>query len=171
MPIANVEKTKAEIIHLIGCKEEDIILASAKTGVGVEDILKAVIAKVPAPKDNSTSAPHALIFDSEYNEYKGVVASVRVVDGELKKGDKIFLMTTETPAEILEIGYYRPKFSPTGAIKNGEIGYVVTGLKEVRECRVGDTITTITNTVDMITASKEPLPGYKEVKPMVFTSL
>jgi len=171
MPIANVEKTRAEIVHLIGCDEKDIILASAKTGFGVEDILKAVITKVPAPKDNSTSAPRALIFDSEYNEYKGVVASVRMVDGELKKGDKIFLITTETPAEILEIGYYRPKFSPTGYIKNGEIGYVVTGLKEVRECRVGDTITTIANPVEMVVASKESLPGYKEVKPMVFAGI
>ena len=171
MPIANVEKTKAEIIHLIGCKEEDIILASAKTGVGIEDILKAVIAKVPAPKDNATQAPRALIFDSEYNEYKGVVASVRVVDGELKKGDKIFLMTTKTPAEILEIGYYKPKFNPTDSIKNGEIGYVVTGLKEVRECRVGDTITTITNTIELATATQESLPGYKEVKPMVFAGI
>lgn len=171
MPIANVEKTKAEIVHLIGCDEKDIILASAKTGVGVEDILKAVIAKVPPPKDNSVSPPRALIFDSTYNEYKGVVASVRMTDGELKKGDKIFLMTTETPAEVLEIGYYRPKFSPTESIKNGEIGYVVTGLKEVRDCRVGDTITKINNVAEMIIASKDPLPGYKEVKPMVYAGI
>lgn len=171
MPIANIEKTKAEIIHLIGCNEEDILLASAKTGAGIENILKNIIAKVSAPKNNSSLPPRALIFDSEYNEYKGVVASIRMADGELKKGDKIFLMTTKTPAEILEIGYYRPKFFPTQSIKNGEIGYVVTGLKEVRECRVGDTITTIENLSDMTISAHESLPGYKEVKPMVFAGI
>lgn len=169
MPIANVEKTKSEIIHLIGCKEEDIILASAKTGVGIEEILTAIIAYVPPPKPETTRAPRALIFDSSYNEFKGVVASVRVVDGEFKKGDKIRLMTTEAPADVLEIGYYRPKFSPQTDLKNGEIGYIVTGLKEVRDCRVGDTITTIDE--DKLNAASEPLPGYKEIKPMVFAGV
>ncbi len=167
MPIANIEKTKAEIIHLIGCKEEDIILASGKTGQGVEEILKAIIAKIPPPIDRSTERPRALIFDSEYNEFKGVVASVRLMDGELKKGDKIFLMSTQTPADVLEIGYYTPKFQSAEKIKNGEIGYIVTGLKEVRDCRVGDTITKLN---EELTAT-EPLPGYKEVKPMVFAGI
>ncbi len=164
MPIANVEKTKEEIIHLIGCGEEEIILASGKTGQGVEEIIKAIIEKIPPPSDFSAKTPRALIFDSEFNEYKGVVASVRLVDGEIKKGDKIYLKTAQTPADVLEIGYYRPKFQPSDKIKNGEIGYIVTGLKEVRDCRVGDTIILNGST----TAS---LPGYKEVKPMVYAGI
>ncbi|MCX6782095.1 MAG: translation elongation factor 4 [Candidatus Magasanikbacteria bacterium] len=166
MPLANIAKTKEEIIHLIGCKEDEIILASGKTGVGVPEILNAVIKRIPAPSDNTKKPARALIFDSEYNEYKGVVASVGMVDGELKKGDKIRLMTAHTPAEILEIGYYTPKFKPADKLANGEIGYIVTGLKEVRECRVGDTITLLGDN-----SADTPLPGYKEVKPMVFAGI
>ncbi|MDD2757765.1 MAG: translation elongation factor 4 [Patescibacteria group bacterium] len=169
MPIANVAKTKEEIIHLIGCQEEDILLASGKTGAGVAEILAAIIKQVPPPADNSKKPPRALIFDSSYNEFKGVVASVRIMDGELKKGDKIMLMTTHTPAEILEIGYYKPKFKSAEKLANGEIGYVVTGLKEVRECRVGDTITTREAKEEQ--KGLTPLPGYKEVKPMVFAGV
>lgn len=165
MPAADVAKTKAEIINLIGCKEEEILLASAKTGEGVEQILNTVIEKIAPPTDNSNQNVRALIFDSVYNDYKGVVASVRMVDGELKKGDKIFLMGTSTPAEILETGYYTPKFKPAEKIKNGEIGYVVTGLKDVADCRVGDTITLNALHAD------SALPGYKEVKPMVFAGI
>jgi len=168
-PAANIEKTKAEIIHLLGCDEDEIILASGKTGEGVENILHAIIELVPPPIDNSDKEPRALIFDSSYNEFKGVVASVRVADGEIKKGDKIFLMTTETPAEVLELGYYTPKFQPATILKNGEIGYIVTGLKEVRDCRVGDTITTLNS--EKTGVAKESLPGYKEVKPMVYAGI
>lgn len=169
MTIANVEKTKAEIIHLLGCDAKDIILASGRTGQGVEEILNAIVEKIPAPDDNASKPARALIFDSSYNEFKGVVASVRMMDGELKKGDKIFLMTTQTPAEVLEIGYYKPKFNPAPAIKNGEIGYVTTGLKEVRDCRVGDTITLLSS--EKTALANEPLPGYKEVKPMVYAGI
>ncbi len=170
MPIANVEKTKEEIINLIGCDEKDIILASGKTGVGVTEILAAVIEKIKPPADTSASEPRAMIFDSMYNEFKGVVASVRMTDGELKKGDKLYLMSTYAKAEVLEIGYYTPKFSPSDKIANGEIGYVVTGLKEVRDCRVGDTITTLNSDKDGGTA-KNALPGYREVKPMVYAGI
>ena len=168
-PAANIEKTQAEIIHLLGCASEDIILASGKTGQGVEEILKAIVKKIPAPKDNGAAPPRALIFDSSYNEFKGVVASVRITDGEIKKGDRIFLMTTQTPAEVLELGYYTPKFQPATVLKNGEIGYIVTGLKEVRDCRVGDTITTLNS--EKTGVAKESLPGYKEVKPMVYAGI
>ncbi len=168
-PAANIEKTQAEIIHLLGCAPEDIILASGKTGQGVEEILQAIVEKIPAPKDNNTASPRALIFDSSYNEFKGVVASVRVTDGEIKKGDRIYLMTTQTPAEVLELGYYTPKFHPATILKNGEIGYIVTGLKEVRDCRVGDTITTLNS--EKTGVAKESLPGYKEVKPMVYAGI
>lgn len=169
MPIANVEKTREEIINLIGCKPEEILLASGKTGQGVEEILRAIIERVPPPADNANKPPRALIFDSLFNEYKGVVASVRVVDGELKKGDKIRLMSSEAPAEVLELGYYTPKFKPAEKLANGEIGYVVTGLKEVRDCRVGDTITVLDE--DKKNLAREPLPGYREVKPMVFAGI
>ncbi len=168
-PAANIEKTTAEIIHLLGCDPADIILASGKTGQGVEDILKAIVKKVPPPTDLNTQPARALIFDSSYNEFKGVVASVRVADGELKKGDRIYLMGTQTPAEVLELGYYTPKFQPAPILKNGEIGYIVTGLKEVRDCRVGDTITTLNS--EKTGVAKESLPGYKEVKPMVYAGI
>ena len=171
MPAADIKKTTAEIIHLIGCEEKDILLASGKTGQGVKEILETIIARVPPPAEHGNSPTRALIFDSEYNTYKGVVASVRVVDGELKKGDKILLMGTAAIAEILEIGYYRPKFVPATILKNGEIGYVVTGLKTVVECRVGDTITTLTDTANLVGAASSPLPGYKEVVPMVFAGI
>ncbi|MDO8499456.1 MAG: translation elongation factor 4 [bacterium] len=167
MAIANIAKTKEEIIHLTGCKEEDIILASGKTGEGVEAILEAIIQRVPPPIDNATSPVRALIFDSEYNEYKGVVAAVRMVDGALKKGEKIYLMTAETKADVLELGYYTPKFFPAMELKNGEIGYITTGLKEVRDCRVGDTISKFSEDA----RATSPLPGYKEVKPMVFAGI
>ncbi len=166
MALANVEKTREEIIHLTGCKDSEIIMASGKTGIGVPEILDAIIKRIPCPSDNANKPARALIFDSEYNEYKGVVASVRMVDGELKKGEKIRLMTTHTPAEILEIGYYKPKFKPADKLANGEIGYIVTGLKEVRDCRVGDTIA-----ISGENSAKTPLPGYKEVKPMVFAGI
>ncbi len=169
MPIANVEKTKAEIIHLLGCRENEILLASGKTGHGVAEILTAIVERIPPPPDNSIKPARALIFDSQFNEYKGVVTSVRIVDGALKKGDKIYFMSTHAEVEILELGYYSPKFVPAERLMNGEIGYVVTGLKEVQDCRVGDTITTLDE--DSNPTARESLPGYKEVKPMVFAGI
>lgn len=171
MPNANVEKTKAEILHLLGCKPEEIILASGKTGQGVEEIVKALIERLSPPPDTTNQPTRALIFDSVYNDYKGVIASVRVVDGELKKGDKIFLLGTRTPAEILEVGYYKPKFQPTEKLYNGEIGYCITGLKDLKDCRVGDTITTFTKDEEEKDIHTLPLPGYKEVKPMVYAGI
>ena len=170
MPAANIAKTKAEILHLLGCKPEEIILASGKTGQGVEEIIQNVIERIPPPANNADLPTRAMIFDSVYNDFKGVIASVRVVDGELKKGDKIFLIGTRTPAEILEVGYYKPKFQSTPKLFNGEIGYVVTGLKDLKDCRVGDTITTYTDEEekDIHTLA---LPGYKEVKPMVYAGI
>lgn len=167
MPIANVPKAKAELIHLTGCKEEDIILASGKTGQGVPDILEAIVARIPPPPDLSEKPLRALIFDSAYNEYQGVVTSIRIVDGELKKGDKLFLIGTATRADVLEVGYYKPKHHVADNLKNGEIGYIVTGLKEVRDCRVGDTVTSYRDDGKY----PEQLAGYKEVKPMVFAGI
>lgn len=163
---AEVEKTIQEMMALIGCKREEIILASGKTGVGVPEILEAVVKKVPSPAGKTNEPLRALIFDSKYDDYKGVVAYVRVVDGEVKRGDKMFLVATKTESEVLEVGYFKPKFQTAEKLSAGEIGYVVTGLKEIEKCRVGDTVTEIASS-----AAVQSLPGYKEVKPMVFAGI
>jgi len=168
LPAANVSKTKNEIIKLLGCKEEEILAASGKTGEGVNDILDAVIERSNPPQGQSDlKYPRALIFDSKYDEYKGVVAYVRIFDGVLKKGDKIKLMATKAESEVLDIGIFRPDYFSTGELKNGSIGYIVTGFKAVGECRVGDTVTFPYNEAN----KPEPLAGYKEVKPMVFAGI
>ncbi|MEI7452396.1 MAG: translation elongation factor 4 [Candidatus Falkowbacteria bacterium] len=167
LPAANVPKTKAEIIRLLGCREEEILCASGKTGEGVNSILDAVISSGPAPREgDDTRFPRALIFDSKYDEYKGVVAFVRVFDGSIKKGDKIRLIATGAVSEVLDIGIFKPDYCSTGELKTGEIGYIVTGFKNVGECRVGDTIT-----FPFAAGEVEPLSGYKEVKPMVFAGI
>ncbi|MDD5527698.1 MAG: translation elongation factor 4 [Patescibacteria group bacterium] len=193
LPAADVPKVKREIINLIGCKDEDIFLASGKTGEGVEKVLREVIAKVPSPdkfvrcsdlpRGKSGADPprqadaachpsregnpaRALIFDSNYDEYKGVVAHVRVMDGAFKKGDKIKLYNTKIVSEALDIGIFNPEYQPTGELSTGEVGYIVTSFKNVSECAVGDTVTTVAD-FDKI----EPLKGYEQVKPMVFAGI
>jgi len=161
-----VEKTVQEIMALVGCKREEVILASGKTGVGVPEILDDVIKKIPSPRGQVAEPLRALIFDSKYDDYKGVVAYVRVHDGEVKRGDKIFLMATKTESEVLEVGYFKPKFQTAEKLSAGEIGYIVTGLKEIEKCRVGDTVTGRGSL-----GAVQALPGYKEVKPMVFAGI
>ncbi|PIR74348.1 MAG: elongation factor 4 [Candidatus Magasanikbacteria bacterium CG10_big_fil_rev_8_21_14_0_10_47_10] len=165
LPNANPEKVSEEIIHLLGCKREDILHCSGKTGEGVPQLLDTVIAQIPAPVDTSALPPRALIFDSSYDDYKGVVASIRMKDGFLKKGDKIRFMSTGATAEILDIGHYSPKMSPDAQMENGQIGYLVSGLKEIGEVAVGDTITRLDS------QTTDRLPGYKEVRPMVFAGV
>jgi GTP-binding protein LepA len=166
LPAADVLKVKQEIIHVIGCREEEILLASGKTGEGVEKVLREVIAKVPPPEANEDKPVRALIFDSNYDEYKGVVAHIRVVDGAFKKGDKIKLYNTKTTSDALDVGIFNPEYEPTGELGNGEVGYIVTSFKNVSECGVGDTVTTVAD-FDKI----EPLKGYTQVKPMVFAGV
>jgi len=170
LPAANVEKTKKEIIQLLGCKPEEIILASGKTGQGVEEVLKAVIKYVPAPimpeENPNEQALRALIFDSTYDEYRGVVAYIRVFDGAIKKGDKIILLATKAKSEALDVGIFKPEYKSTGELKTGEIGYIVTGFKDVSECRVGDTVAWLKSENQIM-----PLKGYNEVKPMVFAGV
>jgi GTP-binding protein LepA len=165
LPHAEPEKVAEEIINLLGCPHEDIIFASGKTGQGVEDVLDRIIERVPEPRILDDKGPKALIFDSFYDSYKGVITYVRMFNGGLKKGEKITLMAERTPAEVLEIGYLKPKFVQTDGLGVGEIGYVVTGLKEVKKARVGDTITSSAQ------MAKEALAGYQRVKPFVFAGL
>lgn len=169
LPAADAAKTKREIINLLGCQEEDIICASGKTGQGVEEILRAVINKVPYPKAENTETLRALIFDSNYDEYKGVVAYVRIVDGQVKKGDKIYLMATNAKSEALDVGIFKPDYKSTGELKTGEIGYIVTGFKDVSDCKVGDTVTWQRGLTSGL--ETKSLKGYKEVKPMVFAGV
>ncbi len=166
LPAADVPKVKNEMVKLLGCQEDEIVSTSAKTGEGVETLLKQIISKTPPPSADKESTPRALIFDSNYDEYKGVVAYVRMVDGLLRKGDRIKLFATGAESEILDIGVFSPDYKPTGELSAGEVGYIVTGFKEVSECSVGDTIT-IKKEAEQV----EPLKGYEEVKPMVFAGI
>jgi len=164
LPAADIERTKNEIINLLGCEEDEIILASGKTGQGTEDILRAVIDRVPAPRGKEDAPLRALIFDSNYDEYKGVVAYVRVIDGKILKGNKIRLLTTKAESEALDVGIFNPDYFSTKELNTGDIGYIITGFKEVGECSVGDTVTSGKEFV-------EPLKGYNEVRPMVFAGV
>lgn len=166
LPNSNVEKTKKEIIHILGCKEEEILEASGKTGVGVDKILKTIVEKIPAPSGDSEKPLRALIFDSKYDTYKGVLAYVRIVDGHVKREDEIRMMATQKESGVIEVGYFKPEFSATEMLTAGDIGYVATGLKSVEFCRVGDTIT-----VEGDRALVQSLPGYKEVRPMVYAGM
>ncbi|MCU0679685.1 MAG: translation elongation factor 4 [Planctomycetes bacterium] len=167
LPAADREMAKREIVSLIGCRKEEIIYASGKTGAGVAEILEAVIKRVPPPKISlDRSILRALIFDSNYDEYKGVVAYVRVVDGRVAKGDKITLLSTKVKSEALDVGIFVPDYKTTGELATGQIGYIVTGFKEVGECRVGDTVALLDNAAETV-----PLKGYNEVKPMVFAGI
>jgi len=161
LPNAEVEKTKNEICHLLGCHEEEIISISAKTGQGVEQVLEEIIKKISPPKIAKENPFKALIFDSNFDEYRGVIAQIKVVDGQVIAGQEIKFISTEKISEVLEVGYFTPKLKKTDVLSSGEIGYIVTGLKEIRFCRVGDTISTSDDNVI-------PLAGYREVKPMVF---
>ena len=171
LPAADIDRTKKEIIELLGCEEDEIICASGKTGVGVEEILSTVVKKIPAPitKKQDDSLLRALIFDSNYDEYKGVVAYVRVVDGKIKKGDKIKLIATGAESEAIDVGIFKPNYTTTGELNSGDIGYIITGFKNINECRVGDTL--ILKNKEKKIDDIKPLPGYDEIKPMVFAGI
>ena len=149
----------------MGCKPEEIYKVSAKTGEGVADVLKAVIKLVPAPKMFSEKKDlRALIFDSIYDEYKGVIAYIRIFEGEIKNGDSIKFVSNKKLANVIEVGYFDPHYVKSGKLETGEIGYVVTGMRDVSQVKVGDTITLENATVEL-------LPGFQEVKPMVFAGV
>jgi len=171
LPNANIEKTKKEIVHILGCSEAEILEVSGKTGVGAEKILECVVEKVPSPTGDAQKPLRALIFDSKYDSYKGVLAYVRLVDGKVKRDEKITLMAGNIESDVIEVGYFRPELSKADNLSAGQIGYIATGLKSVSECRVGDTITDHKLLANEKQRDKvEPLPGYREVKPMVYAS-
>lgn len=165
LPNADIEKTTAEIVAVIGCRAEDIILASGKTGIGIPAILDAIVARIPPPVGDTNAPVRALIFDSMYDDYRGVVAKVKIVDGQLKPSTKIKFIATHALGEALEVGFYNPKLVSTPSLNTGEIGYIVTGLKEISGVRVGDTITVASDTT--VTG----LSGYKPVIPMVYAGI
>jgi len=162
LPASNVAKVSAEIINLLGCDESDIIKISAKTGEGVKDVLEAIVRQIPSPAGAEKNATRALIFDSYYDDYRGVILYIRVVDGDIQKGDSIEMIATSASGIALEVGSLQPKMTPSDKLSTGEIGYIVTNLRTTREARVGDTVTTKRN------FTKHQLPGYKLVKPFVY---
>ena len=162
---ADVEGVKRDLKMLLGVEDDEILPISAKTGVGVDAVLEAIAAKIPAPTRSEDKPLRALVLDSHYDSYKGVIAYVRVFDGSLTANDKIAMMATGTKIVPVEIGIFSPKLLPIEKLSAGDVGYIATGLKTVSECRVGDTITNATKPADA------PLPGYRKAKPMVFAGV
>jgi GTP-binding protein LepA len=165
LPSAEPEMVRSEIEEIIGLDASDAVVASAKTGLGVEDILEAIVQKIPAPEGDPDAPLKALIFDSWYDPYQGVIVLVRVIDGSMKKGDKIRLMASRTEHEILKVGVFAPHTVAVNELSAGEVGFITASIKVVQDAKVGDTITHVHN------PTAEALPGFKEVKPMVFSGL
>ncbi len=161
---AMIAEVKDQITELIGCKEEDILLASAKTGIGIEEILEAIVKRIPAPKGNEDAPLQALIFDSVFNSFRGIIAYFRIFNGTIKKGDKIKFVATGQEYFADEVGLLRMGLVPTSQVKAGDVGYIITGIKNAKEVKVGDTITLANNPGEMIN-------GFEEVKPMVFAGI
>jgi GTP-binding protein LepA len=162
---AMVEEVKDQIIELIGCKPEDILLASAKTGLGVQEILDAIVARIPAPKGNADEPLQALIFDSVFNSFRGIIVYYRILNGTLKKGDKVKFVSTDLTYEADEVGVLKLTLTPKPEVRAGDVGYIITGIKNAKEVRVGDTITLAAN------PTQEMIKGFQEVKPMVFAGI
>ena len=163
LPAADPARVSEEVMKLLGCKKEDILLISAKEGRGVTEVLDAVIDRISSPSSKGSGETRALIFDAIMDTYRGGVAYVRVMEGEIRTGDTMHLLGTKIPFEVLDTGHFAPKYVSDGVLHEGEIGYVVTGLKDVHHVRVGDTIAS--------KETQEQLPGYAQVQPMVFAGL
>lgn len=162
LPAADVERVSSEIVSLLGCKKEEILLVSAKTGQGVMELLDKLVELVPPPSGDAKKPARALIFDSYYDDYRGVILYVRMVDGIFKKNEAIKMMATSAEGIALEPGFLNPDMKPSADLKTGEIGYIVTNLKSTREARVGDSVTSAAH------SASEALPGYKHVNPFVY---
>jgi GTP-binding protein LepA len=165
LPGAEPERVAGEVADLLGEPAEGVLRISAKTGEGVTEVLDELVARVPPPAGDPNAPPRALIFDSEFDQYRGVIAYIRVVDGTFTKGEAIRAMQAGTEAEIDDIGFFTPQMTSAAQLHAGEVGFLITGVKDVTKLRVGDTLTTKSN------VAAEPLPGYREVKPMVFCGL
>src|SRR6476469_6965271 len=165
LPSADPDGVAAEVGDLVGLGSEDVLRISAKTGAGVEAVLQGVVDRVPPPSGDPQAPARALIFDSSYDQYRGVVAFVRVVDGSFHPRERLQAMALGTRFEVEELGFFSPSRRPAKHLSAGEVGYIITGLKDVSQLRVGDTLTLSRE------GAAEPLPGYKEVKPMVFAGL
>jgi len=162
LPAADVERVSAEVVSLLGCAKEEILHISAKTGMGVDAVLERIVAEIPSPKPPKAEETRALIFDSYYDDYRGVILYVRVFDGHIGKNDQIKMIATGSPGIALEVGALRPDMQPGSKLDTGEIGYIVTNLKTTRDAKVGDTVTLAKH------PATEPLPGYRNVKPFVY---
>src|SRR5688572_24641698 len=162
---AMIEEVKEQIIELIGCKPEDILLASGRTGLGVDGILDAIVNKIPAPKGKPDAPLQALIFDSVFNSFRGIIVYFRIVNGSIKKGDKVKFVSTDQEYQADEVGILKLKMSEKNEVKCGDVGYLITGIKNAKEVKVGDTITLAAN------PTKEIIKGFQEVKPMVFAGI
>jgi GTP-binding protein LepA len=162
LPVAEPERIAEELKNVLGIEEKDILLASAKDGTGVPEILEAIVRRIPHPAGKKNAPPQALIFDSHYDAFRGVIAYIRIVNGEIKTGMDIHLMGGKINFEVQEVGTLKLGLQPRESLEAGEVGYLIAGMKEVKDCRVGDTITDTNN------PTAHPLPGYKPIKPMVF---
>ncbi len=165
LPSADINRVSEEIDRVLGIPPHDCVLCSAKTGQGVPDILEAIVKRIPPPRSFHGASLKALIFDAHYDTYRGVVSYIRVVNGSIKTRQKIMMMATDKTFDILELGYFRPRMVKTDLLKEGEVGYLISNIKSVADAKIGDTIT------DAQYPASEPLPGYKEAKPMVFCGL
>ena len=165
LPNADIPRVKKELVDVLGFNENDIILCSAKTGEGVQDILDAVIEKIPEPKINVEDKTRSLIFDSYFDPYRGVVLLVKLVDGKIKIGDTIKMMATNSTFEVVELGVHTPKEEKYNELKSGEVGYIAASIKDISTVSVGDTITVVGR------EATEPIKGYKKMKPMVFSGI
>ncbi|WP_040948329.1 translation elongation factor 4 [Gorillibacterium massiliense] len=165
LPSADPERVKQEIEDIIGLDASEAVLASAKAGIGIKEILEQVVTKVPAPQGNPDNPTKALIFDSHYDPYKGVIVYVRVVDGSIKAGSQIRFMATDKTFEVIEVGAFMPRMTIVDELTVGDVGFIVAGIKNVKDTRVGDTVT------DAKRSAKDPLPGYRRINPMVFCGL
>jgi GTP-binding protein LepA len=165
LPGAEPERVMSEVKMVLGYTEAETLKISGKTGQGVPELLETIVSRIPSPSGNPENPLRALIFDSHYDRYKGVIAYLRVFDGSIRKGDHLKLMTTSTDLEVLEVGYFNPRECPVPALFTGEVGYIATGLKQVSEAPVGDTLTAVEN------PATTPLTGYRPAKPMVFAGI
>ena len=165
LPNADIENVSAQIIELVGCSKEDILLASAKTGEGIEDILDSIINKIPAPDEPKNEEFKGLIFDSIYDRYRGVIAYLRVYEGSLKKGSRIKFFAHDTHYDVDEVGHFIIDRKKSDSIKAGEVGYIIANIRDIEHVLAGDTVTNFNK------PCKEPMPGFQKIKPMVFSGL